>query len=177
MSVSLCSTWTRGCQSSSEQCYYSDDPSTDFLVKNTSKLSFILYCDYAFKKEYVCKECCFASYVFGDKTWALKAANFTNNLSKGHMIHMVMLMSKHLHNKKQDWIVRNGKQFLMELQIQNSFLNAVHKAIQNIKLRIYKCSHFFMSLKIKSCQWQCGDCSFWEFVVVHYKHASKCIGD
>lgn len=50
----------------------------------------------------MCKECCFASYVFGGQASALKAANFTNNLSKGHMIHMVMLMSKHLHNKKQD---------------------------------------------------------------------------
>lgn len=58
-----------------------------------------------------------ASYVFGGKAWALKAGNFNNNLSKGHMIHTVMLMSKHLHNKKQDWIVRNGKPFLMEMQI------------------------------------------------------------
>lgn len=47
----------------------------------------------------MCKECCFAIYVFRGEVSALKAANFTNNLSHDHM---VMLMRKHLHNKKQD---------------------------------------------------------------------------
>lgn len=30
------------------------------------------------------------------------------------------------------------------MQIQNSFLNAVHKAVHNKKLRIYKCSFFYI---------------------------------
>lgn len=84
----------------------------------------------------MCKECCFAGYAVGVKASALEAGSFTNNLSKGHMIHMAMLMSKHLHNKKQSWMVANCKQLLMEMQIQNSFLKVVHQPILNIKLKI-----------------------------------------
>lgn len=93
----------------------------------------------------MCKECCFASYAVGVKASALEAGSFTNNLSKGHMIHMVMLMSKHLHNKKQSWMVANCKQLLMEMQIQNSFLKVVHQPIRNIKLKI---EIFFLALYV-----------------------------
>lgn len=34
--------------------------------------------------------------------WGQDMSSDANNLSKGHMIHMVMLLRKHFHNKKQD---------------------------------------------------------------------------
>lgn len=64
---------------------------------------------------------------FEERNRVLEASNFTDSLSKGHVIHMVVLVSKHLHNKKQGWIVRKGKQFLMEMQTRDSFLNNEHK--------------------------------------------------
>lgn len=54
-----------------------------------------------------------------------EAANSISVLCRGHMIHTVMVMRDHLHNKRQNRVVSNCKQFFMETdKTQNSFLSA-----------------------------------------------------